>query len=104
MAGPPGESSASVRKRVITARQVMSDRFGGSRTNSTATTFDLASFEVEPAAGKLLAEAHHSQGMSGRAHDRVLRLARTVADLADSNPIEEAHIAAALQFRRREAK
>ena len=104
MAGPPGESSAAVRKRVIAARQIMSDRFGAGRTNSTTTSAELASFEIEKPARKLLADAHRTQQLSGRAHDRVLRLARTIADLADSNLIEEAHVAAALQFRRREAQ
>ncbi|MGK2955354.1 MAG: ATP-binding protein, partial [Solirubrobacterales bacterium] len=104
MAGPPGESSAAVRRRVISARTIMSDRFGGNRTNSTATSSEITCFEIEPGARKLLSDAHRTQRFSGRAHDRILRLARTIADLAESEPIEEAHIATALQFRRREEK
>jgi magnesium chelatase family protein len=104
MAGAPGESSAAVRRRVITARAVMADRFGGNRTNSTATSSEIIGFEIESAARRLLSDAHRAQRFSGRSHDRILRLARTIADLAGSEPIEETHMAAALQFRRREER
>ncbi|MGK2956271.1 MAG: YifB family Mg chelatase-like AAA ATPase [Solirubrobacterales bacterium] len=104
MAGPPGESSTAVRRRVIAARSIMSDRLGGNRTNSTATSSEITCFEIEPPARKLLSEAHRTKRFSCRAHDRILRLARTIADLAESEPIEESHIATALQFRRREEK
>lgn len=102
MAGPPGESSAEVRRRVIVARAAMTERFGDSRTNSTATAAEVAAFRVDPAAARLLSEAHDSHRMSGRAHDRTMRVARTIADLEGTEAIEENHLAAALQLRRRE--
>jgi magnesium chelatase family protein len=54
-------------------------------------------------AAKLLGERYSREGLSGRAHDRILRLARTVADLAGSESIGEEEMAQALHLRRREA-
>ena len=59
--------------------------------------------DFDAAAAGLLADAHRSCQLSGRAHGRILRVARTVADLAGSLAIGEKHMAAAIQFRRREA-
>ena len=53
-------------------------------------------------ASALLAEAYSRGGLSGRAHDRVLRLAQTIADLAGSQEIEREQMAQALQLRRRD--
>lgn len=103
MAGPPGESSAEVRKRVIAARSIMAERYGDERTNASADSSQVAAFEISDPAARLLSDAHVSQRMSGRAHDRTLRVARTVADLAASPSIEADHIASALQMRRRES-
>jgi magnesium chelatase family protein len=103
MAGPPGESSVEVRRRVIAARAAMEERYGDGRTNSTATANEVAAFEIEPAAARLLSEAHDTQRLSGRAHDRTLRVARTIADLEGEPVIGEAHLAGALQLRRRES-
>jgi magnesium chelatase family protein len=54
------------------------------------------------AAGALLAESYSRHRLSGRAHDRVLRLARTIADLAGAEVVERDQIAQALQLRRRD--
>ena len=102
MSGPPGEASASVRERVIAAREVMTDRYGDSRTNSSATPMEVSAFVMEAAAGRLLMEAYTAHCLSGRAHDRILRLARTIGDLDGSDRIDEGHVATALQLRRRE--
>jgi magnesium chelatase family protein len=101
MAGPPGEESALVRKRVVLARELMAERLGEGRTNSEAEPEEVAEFKVTAAAAGLLSEAHHSWQLSGRAHGRILRVARTVADLAGSTAIGEQHMATAIQFRRR---
>ena len=99
--GPAGESSAEVRERVVMARELMSERLGPGRTNSEAEPGEVADFKVTASAAGLLAEAHRSWQLSGRAHGRILRVARTVADLAGSTAIGEEQMASAIQFRRR---
>lgn len=101
MAGPGGEPSASVRARVVQARERMAERLGAGRTNAEADRSELARFELDAAARSLLAEAARSQRLSGRSHDRTLRLARTIADLDDRRTVREEHLAGALQLRRR---
>jgi magnesium chelatase family protein len=101
--GPEGEGSASVRDRVLAARELMAARLGPGRTNAEAEPVEVSDFRVNAAAAGLLADAHRSCQLSGRAHGRILRVARTVADLAGSLAIGEEHMAAAIQFRRREA-
>lgn len=103
MSGPPGETSAKIRMRVIAARSIMEDRYGAARTNSRATAAEVAAFEVDEAAEQLLVQAHSSRRMSGRSYDRTLRVARTIADLDGETSIGEDHMAGALQMRRREA-
>lgn len=97
----PGEPSAAVRDRVAAARERMSHRLGPGRTNADAASRELAGFQLSREAAVLLAEVHRTQKLSGRAHDRVIRVARTVADLDFSGPIGERHLASALQYRRR---
>lgn len=104
LAGPGGESSTAVRERVITARELMAGRLGEGRTNSGATPEEAGRFKVTAAAAGLLAEAHQTWRLSGRAHGRILRVARTVADLAGSTAVGEEHMASAIQFRRRSAQ
>lgn len=101
LAGPAGEPSDQVRERVILARQLMGRRLGEGRTNSEAEPEEVAEFRITAAAAGLLAEAHRSWQLSGRAHGRILRVARTVADLSASAAIGEEHMATAIQFRRR---
>jgi magnesium chelatase family protein len=103
LAGPAGEESAEVRSRVVQARRIMAERLGEGRTNAEAEPEEVADFEVTAAAAGLLAEAHRSWQLSGRAHGRILRVARTVADLECAPAIGESHMAAAIQFRRRSA-
>lgn len=95
------EDSAGVRARVVRARENMAARFGPGGTNAAASTADLERFELDGGAAALLAEAYRRQGMSGRAHARVQRLARTIADLDGGGPATESHMARALQLRRR---
>jgi len=101
LAGPAGESSAAVRERVQAARERMSGRLGPGRTNGEATPEEVACFEVAAGAAKLLADAHETWKLSGRAHGRIMRVARTAADLEGSAHITEEHMASAIQLRRR---
>jgi magnesium chelatase family protein len=102
IAGPPGESSAAVRDRVVAARERQERRLGVGRCNAEMTAAETRDCAVAEHGAALLADMYARHRLSGRAHDRVLRLARTVADLAGSERIERDHMAQALGLRRRE--
>ena len=102
IAGPPGEGSARVRARVIRARERQRRRLGDGRCNAEMAPRQARACAVSEAAMALLAKAYGRDGLSGRAHDRVLRLAQTIADLAGAERIEEKAMAQALHLRRRE--
>jgi magnesium chelatase family protein len=100
--GAPGEPSAAVRERVCTARERQEARLGSGRCNAEMTTAEARGSELDPGAAALLADLYARRRLSGRAHDRALRLARTVADLAGRVRIGEEEMAQALQLRRRD--
>ena len=100
--GPAGESSTAVRQRVSTARERQESRLGPGRCNAEMTPSEVRECALDEAAASLLADAYSRRRLSGRAHDRVLRLAQTVADLAGSATIGREQMAQALQLRRRE--
>ncbi|HKC57720.1 MAG TPA: ATP-binding protein, partial [Vicinamibacterales bacterium] len=100
--GAPGESSASVRARVLAARRVQQLRYGpgGPRTNADLRGGAMATHCRPDARGRtLLLGAAGQLGLTARAHDRVLKVARTIADLAASEGVEREHVAEALQYR-----
>ena len=101
MAAADGEGSDAVRERVVAARARQLERLEG-RTNGEMTPAETRRHcETSEAAAGLLAAGHARYGLSGRGHDRVLRVARTIADLDDAERVEEAHLAEALSLRRR---
>jgi magnesium chelatase family protein len=100
--GGAGEPSADVRERVTAARERQERRLGPGRCNAEMTPGEARECALDPAAGALLAELYARQRLSGRAHDRALRLAQTIADLAGAEAIGEAEMAQALQLRRRD--
>jgi magnesium chelatase family protein len=100
--GPPGEPSAAVRERVAAARERQQHRLGSGRCNAEMTPAEARECVLADSAAALLADAYSRRRLSGRAHDRVLRLARTVADLAGAETIEREQMAQALQLRRRD--
>jgi magnesium chelatase family protein len=100
--GPPGEPSAAVRERVAAARERQQRRLGPGRCNAEMTPGEARECVLSDAAAALLADAYSRRRLSGRAHDRVLRLARTVADLAGAETVEREQMAQALQLRRRD--
>jgi magnesium chelatase family protein len=100
--GGPGESSAEARERVIAARGRQERRLGPGRCNAEMSPAEARECALSREAGALLSELYARRRLSGRAHDRALRLARTVADLEGAEAIGEDQMAQALQLRRRD--
>ena len=96
------ESSADVKARVNAARDIQKQRFSGTNItcNAQMTPAMVGEFCTLDAAGeKLLKGAFERLGLTARSHDRLLRVARTIADLDGSEKIEAHHLAEAIQYR-----
>ena len=94
------EHSADIRARVLAARERQYARQGADVCNAAIPPPQLAEHCLLSAdASCMFAAAFQRLGLTARAHDRVLRVARTIADLADSSVIEAEHLAEALQYR-----
>jgi magnesium chelatase family protein len=91
-----------VRERVAAARERQEARLGAGRCNAEMTPGEARECALDEEAAALLAESYSRHRLSARAHDRVLRLARTIADLNAADSIGRDQIAQALQLRRRD--
>lgn len=104
--GEPGEGSAEIRERVEGCRARQRLRFSESRLSSNAEMGPVEVREfcqryLEDSARQLLRTAVNQLSLSARAFHRVLKVSRTIADLAESEAITSAHVAEALQYRQR---
>lgn len=98
-----GENSESIRNRVITAREIQTERYkneNGIYANAQISSKMLREICVlDTVSEALLKKAMERLNLSARAYDRILKVARTIADLAASNTIKAEHIAEAIQYR-----
>jgi magnesium chelatase family protein len=103
LSGPDkGESSAEILERVVKAREVQADRFQGLgiHTNARMRSRQLKKFcTISSESSALLEKAMDKFALSARAHARILKIARTIADLDNALQIEPSHLAESIQYR-----
>ncbi|MBI4395153.1 MAG: YifB family Mg chelatase-like AAA ATPase [Candidatus Omnitrophica bacterium] len=98
----PQESSSQIRERVLKARKIQAGRFQNDleKTNALMTAKEIRKYCAANSAGKLLLErAMKELDLSARGYHKILKISRTIADLAESESIREEHIAEAIQYR-----
>lgn len=96
------EPSSEIRKRVVQARQIQARRYKNTNilTNSELNSDLIKQFcQIDKASEEMLKSAIIKFNLSGRSYDRILKLARTIADLSQEENISQMHIAQALQYR-----
>ena len=103
-----GETSATIRQRVEAARRVQAERFANWPQRDVIANGDMGPAEVQEfclvddASRHLLRMAVQQMSLSARAYHRILKLSRTIADLANAQQIQPQHVAEALQYRQQE--
>ena len=97
------EYSGSIRERVISAREIQMKRFEGRKgmyCNADMVSKDILAYcKLDNAGEELLKMAITKLGLSARAYDRILKVARTISDLTSSPNIKSEHISEAIQYR-----
>lgn len=99
---PVGESSETVRERVINARKIQLERLSseGIFSNSAMSPGQIRKHcQIDAESENVLEHSMRRQGLSARAHDRILKVARTIADLAGSETISTSHLSEAINYR-----
>ncbi|MCA9234054.1 MAG: YifB family Mg chelatase-like AAA ATPase [Planctomycetales bacterium] len=100
--GPPGTDSRTIAEQVATARAAQSKRFAdsGTRTNGQMTSRQVREVcKLDNASRDLLEANVNEMGLSARAHDKILRVARTIADVEGSAELRQEHVAEAVNYR-----
>jgi magnesium chelatase family protein len=103
--GSEPESSAKIRERVMRAREIQLRRFSACSRDKLYCNAQMgprhirAYCELSADCERLLERAMSQQGLTARAHDRILKVARTIADLEGAAALEPKHIAEAIQYR-----
>ena len=101
---PAGEPSAAIRDRVNHARMRQRQRFAGSAKiycNAQMSSKDVKKYcRLDAASAHLLNQSITRLGLSARAYHRILKIALTIADLAEAESLSVAHVAEAVQYRR----
>ncbi|MGI6669489.1 MAG: YifB family Mg chelatase-like AAA ATPase [Acetivibrionales bacterium] len=100
--GPTGDSSAVIRERVEKARRIQLERYKGMNiySNSQLKPSMFAKFcRLDEKCREILRNAFDKLGMSARAHSRIIKVARTIADMDESEKIRPVHITEAIQYR-----
>ena len=98
----PGESSAAIRQRVENAREIQRRRFSGSEVDCNAHMGqrELRQYcALDEAGSRVMQGAYQSLGLTARSYDRLLRVARTIADLDAAEQISPRHLAEAISYR-----
>jgi len=97
-----GQPSSEIRRRVLVARKIQEERLFKTRihTNAMMNSRQIRRFcQIDEKSNALLEMAMEKFGLSARALSRILKISRTIADLAGCQDIEQAHIAEAIQYR-----
>ena len=97
-----GEASETIRRRVMSARQRQLRRYAGEKIycNAQMSPRQIRKYcEISAECERLLETAMSRLGLSARAHDRILKVGRTIADLEASEQIQTAHVSEAIQYR-----
>lgn len=98
-----GEPSGAIRERVVKARNIQIKRFSGKKdifSNADMLSKDIREFcRIDSASEELMKMAITKLGLSARAYDRILKVSRTIADLAGEDNINSSHISEAIQYR-----
>jgi magnesium chelatase family protein len=97
------EDSATVRERVLNARRIQDERFAGDKgiyANAQMTSKLIRKYVVlDEGSNELIKNAMDRLGLSARAYDRILKVARTVADLEGSENVQTDHLSEAIHYR-----
>jgi len=97
-----GESSKEIKKRVEKARSIQKERFNSPKTNSNMTNEEIEKYcKLEEAEKELLKKASKNLGLSARSFDKVLKVARTIADLEGEEKLGRSHLLEAINYRKK---